>query len=138
MMPLPTTPMPLFTTITPKSLSATLQPTLPRATTPPPRSITLPWATSPESQSTTPRLPSTTSVRHRNITRLRMLPVSTIPRPLITTTPKRSSTTTCICPQLHSSLCNRFAIMGKYFFNWVLYQSYCFIYVCLLLFNLYV
>jgi hypothetical protein len=129
MMPLPTTPMPLFTT-TPKSLSATLQPTLPRATTPPPRSITLPWATSPESQSTTPRLPSTTSVRHRNITRLRMLPVSTTPRPLITTTPKRSSTTTCICPQINSSSCNRFAIMGKYFFT-LSFVSILLFYLCM-------
>ncbi|XP_046441233.1 uncharacterized protein LOC124192109 [Daphnia pulex] len=49
-----------------------------------------------------------------NITRLCMLPVSTAPRPLITTTPKRSSTTTCICPHLHSSSCNRFAIMVNY------------------------
>jgi hypothetical protein len=56
-------------------------------------SITLPRAASPKSRSTTPRFPSTTPLRHRNTSRLRMLPLPTTPRVLITTIPKYYTTT---------------------------------------------
>jgi hypothetical protein len=58
------------------------------------RSITLPRATLPKSRSTTPMLPSTTTLRHRNTTPLSMISLPNTPRSLITTAPKRLSTTT--------------------------------------------
>ena len=54
------------------------------------RSRILSRVTSPESCITTPRFPSTTSLRQRNTTRICMLPLTTTPRH---TTPKSSSTT---------------------------------------------
>jgi hypothetical protein len=49
------------------------------------RSITLLRAASLKSQSTAPRLPITTPLRHRKTTRLRMLPMPTTPKRLSTT-----------------------------------------------------
>jgi hypothetical protein len=46
-----------------------------------------------------------------------------------------------ICHQLHSSSCNRFAIMGEYFYFYIEFcinSIYFYLLICLLIFNIYV
>jgi hypothetical protein len=67
------------------------------------RSRILSRVTSPESCITTPRFPSTTSLRQRNTTRICMLPLTTTPRPGRITVPKRSRQKKKSCPNCSAS-----------------------------------